>query len=173
MINENNPLDQNSSQDETQFLPPDFSLKKIIGQDIDIKQIFSVENIAKAQNVINEQKGEFIQWVKQDIDLLDAEYKKAEADIENSTQYIKEIARLAAVTKSQAGTFGYALGTAVAKLLERFCNENPTMGKDRLTVIRKHIDTLKVIFAKNIEGDGGELGMELFDNLNKLVEKYR
>ncbi len=164
---------EQSARDEIKILQPDYSLKKMIGEHIDLKQVFSTENISKAQEVIETHKDEFLEWVKGDLAALEDHYSKAMKDIAHSKGEITKLAKIAFVIKAQAGTFGYALGTAVAKSLDDFCNRDFVASAEHMTVIRKHIDTLKAIFSKNITGDGATMGGELMGNLQKLVAKYR
>jgi len=171
----NEPVDPFASltDEEVRVLPPDYALKKIIGNDVDLKEIFSPENIEKAQSVINEHKESFIEWVMKDIEQLEESYAKAAANPADSKDEIRKLARAAFIIKSQAGTFGFQLATQVAKSLDDFCNKHFHPGADHMMVVRKHIDTLVVIFQKNITGDGGAVGKELSGNLFKLVDKFK
>lgn len=160
------------SDEEVRVLPPDHALKKIIGEDVDIKQVFSVENVEKAQAVINEHKDSFMEWVLKDLEQL----KNAYTQLKNSKEPepdIRKLAKMAFIIKSQAGTFGFGLGTQVAKSLDDFCNSHLHPNADQMRVIEKHIETLSIIFSKNISGTGGDVGKELSNSLFKLVDKFR
>ena len=146
------------------ILPPDYTLKKMIGENVDIKQVFSEEAVAKAQQTIDKHQDSFKEWAINDVNELNENFKKKD---------ITAIEKISARLKSQAGTFNYELGTLVAKSLNNFCNAHHQPSQDHLLVIRKHIDTLQVIFLQNITGNGGETGKELLDNLFKLVDKYK
>jgi chemotaxis protein histidine kinase CheA len=157
---------------EVRVVAPDFTLKKLIGEDVDIKQLFSTENVEKAQKTIDSHKQDFLEWIKKDLETLESAYQAAKADLAASDSEIKKLARAAFVVKSQAGTFGYELATHVAKSLDDFCMDHFKPTAQHMTVIRKHIDTLQVIFHKGITGDGGQIGTELTQTLFKLVDKY-
>ncbi len=172
MVKNQDPM-ANLTDDEVRILPPDYTLKKLIGDDVDIKALFSPENVEKAQEVINQHKESFVEWVMADLDLLEQHYKDAAAHSPDCEADIKKLARTSFIIKSQAGTFGYGLGTLIAKSLDEFCGEHAKPSSDHLTVIRKHIDTLSVIFRQSITGNGGKVGNELADNLRKLVDKYK
>ena len=137
-----------------------------------IKQVFSSENLAKAQEVINSHKDSFLEWVMKDVSTLEETYKNAVANQVDRSAEISKLARTAFIIKSQAGTFGFDLATRIAKSLDDFCNHHPAPTADHMVVIRKHIDTLSVIFQKHITGDGGKIGTELQQSLQKLVAKY-
>jgi hypothetical protein len=161
------------TDDEVRILEPDFTLKKIIGEDVDIKQVFSPENVSKAQEKIDAHKDSFLTWVKKDIEVLEESYAAAIAVLPHCDAEIKKLARTAFVIKSQAGTFGYSLATVVAKSLDDFCTRYFKPDNAHMTVIRKHIDTISNIFAHNLVGDGGKVGTELANALFKLVDKYK
>ncbi len=158
---------------EVRIVAPDYSLKKLIGENVDIKQIFSAENIENAQQIIHEHKDNFLEWVNNDLAALEHSYNKAMANLAACEPDIKKLAKTAFVIKSQAGTFGFELATRVAKSLDDFCNQTFKPIPEHMTAIRKHIDTLLAIFRNKISGDGGTLGAELIDNLFKLVEKCK
>lgn len=161
------------SDAEVRILPPDYALKKLIGEDVDIKQIFSPENIEKAQAVINEHKESFVEWVMKDIALLQESYDRLAANPPDVDAEVRKLARAAFIIKSQAGTFGFQLATQVAKSLDDFCTKHFHPSAGHMMVIRKHIDTLTTIFRKNITGDGGALGKELSGSLFKLADKFK
>jgi hypothetical protein len=158
---------------EVHIVPADYTLKKMIGEDADIKEYFSGENIVNAQNAINQYKDKFLEWVMKDIAALEEMYGVALATLTNNAPAIEKLARTAFIIKSQAGTFGFDLASRVAKSLDDYCARHTICGGDHMLVIRKHIDTLLVIFHKNITADGGTIGKELLANLSKLVEKYK
>jgi HPt (histidine-containing phosphotransfer) domain-containing protein len=161
------------NNEEVRVLPPDYSLKKIIGHDVDLKKIFSAENVEKAQQVINDHKDSFLEWVMKDIQTLEECYARAQSNLAASDPEIRKLAKAAFIIKSQAGTFGFTLATLVAKSLDDFCNQHFRATPGHMTVIAKHIDTLKVIFQKNITGDGEDLGKELSQSLFQLIAKFK
>lgn len=166
------PAPQEEKQD-VKIIAPDYSLKKLIGEDVDIKQIFSAENINKAQEAINSHKENFVDWVKEDLVVLESAFTQASANASQSHEPVKAITKIAASIKARAGTFGYTLGTMVAKSLEDFCNRDFKPAPEHLLVIRKHIEALQAIFDKRITGDGGAIGVELSGSLYKLVSKFK
>ncbi|MEI7669219.1 MAG: hypothetical protein WCJ33_03965 [Pseudomonadota bacterium] len=160
------------SDSEIKFFPPDYSIKNTIGNDVSITDIMTPEAIEKAQSKIDSKKDEFLKWVAEDIVLLNEHYKKASSDIENCSPEIDNIEIVSLRIKSQAGTFGYDLATMVAKSLCNYCSKNKIGSNEKMIIIRKHINTISVIFSNKISGDGGKIGKELLEGLLSLVEKY-
>lgn len=171
--NDNSSLQDMAPDEEAVIVAPDYSLKKKIGENIDLKEVFSAENVEKAQAVIEEHTNNFLDWVKGDLVTLETHYTAANADAENSKDAIEKLAKTAFVMKSQAGMFGYTLATTVAKSLDDFCRGQYKPIKDHLLIVRKHIDVLQTIFKHDIKGDGNIIGADLMSSLQKLIAKYK
>lgn len=167
-----NPL-ANLSNEEVRILPPDYTLKKLVGHDIDLREALNSDVLEKAQAVINSHKDSFLEWVKQDLQTLELCYKEAAEHFPGCDEDIRKLARAAFVIKSQAGTFGFGLATRVAKSLDDFCTQQFRPESQHMTVVRKHIDALTAIFSKNMAGDGDAIGTALMESLMRLVEKYK
>ncbi len=166
------PPKSSQSEDDVQILPPDYSIKKKIGMDVDLNTIFTPERIAAAQRAIDDQQSEFIGWAERDLVELDHAYRAMKNDGANiDDSRITKVQKIAFSLKSQAGTFGYHLGSDVADSLYSYMKSHPITA-DNLPVIEKHVESLKTIFHKNIQGDGKEIGRELKASLNKLIAKF-
>lgn len=151
----------------------DFSLQEKIGEDTSISDLFSPENIRKAQQIINDSRGDFLEWIVEDIKQLEEAYHVLEKNPGHSSDEVLALYRVAMKVKSQAGTFGFDLASNVAESLMQMTDNCPHVDKARLMATRKHIDVLYVIFQRNIQGMGGRIGRDLMDNLNLLTKKYK
>lgn len=152
---------------------PDRSLKQMLGADLTAEELFDEQVVGEAQEAITHMAHDFSNWVMVDINRLEHAYNALKEEPDNKL-YLKEIASIALTVKSQSGTFGYDLATEVGKLLYQYADELAQVNDVHLTVIRKHIDTLYVIFHQQTLGNGAALGDELIVSLKKLIEKsYR
>ena len=158
-------------QDVT-IIDPDFSLQERIGSKGAIRDIFSPENVRTAQQIIHDSKDEFLDWIVEDMRSLENAYSLLVSSEDPTSETIRTLYYAALVIKSQAGTFGYDLASHVADSLVQITDECPDMDPTRLTVVRKHIDVLYVIFQRNMEGMGGQVGKDLLENLYLLSSKY-
>lgn len=149
---------------------PDRSLKQMLGADMTAEDLFDQELMQEAQQAIMTMKDEFTNWVAIDINRLEHAFLALQENPE-SMAYLKEIISISLTIKSQSGTFGYDFATEVGKLLYQYADDLTQVDATSLTVIRKHIDTLYVIFHKEMQGTGAELGDELLLNLKKLIDK--
>lgn len=150
---------------------PDRKLKEAIGSDLTAEKIFDPDNIRQAQQVILNMKTEYNAWVADDIGKMDAIYMALSMDMEAKEPW--DILRDTTFSMiGQAGTFGYHLASEVAKSLYEYVIHTPAPDAASLVVLRKHIDTLYVIFSKEMVGDGENIGREVVEALHELVGKY-
>ncbi|MEJ0009174.1 MAG: hypothetical protein WDN72_00665 [Alphaproteobacteria bacterium] len=56
-------------------------------------------------------------------------------------------------------------------MLVDYLTTHARLDASRLTVIRKHIDTISVIFRQQIKEAGQQIGRELVVSLQKLITK--
>ncbi len=159
--------------EEITIVDPDYTIQQKLGDDNKISDIFSPKNVRKAQEIINASQGEFLEWIVEDIKELEDAYKTLETNSGHSSDDVKTLYTTATRIKSQAGTFGFDLASNVAESLMQVTDQCPHVDKNRITVVRKHIDVLYVIFQRNIQGMGGSIGRDLMQNLNLLTQKYR
>ena len=62
---------RNMQSNDADILPPDFSIKRKIGMDVNLNQIFTAERIAAAQKTIDDTQADYVQWAMQDVSQLD------------------------------------------------------------------------------------------------------
>lgn len=174
-MTEEKPMTSQSNDDESvRILPPSYKLKEKIGMDVKLSEIFTAERIAAAQKTIDDTQGEFVAWAQADLAELEQSYLAISLNTDNYPKsHIEKIRTIAFSLKGQAGTFGYPLGSEVAKSLYRYTVDHGNYNADNLVVLRKHIDALQVILQQNIQGEAGAMGAELMGSLEKLVTKFK
>ncbi|MCH2548220.1 MAG: hypothetical protein MK052_11520 [Alphaproteobacteria bacterium] len=174
-MNDKKPMTSlNNDDDAVRILPPNFNIKEKIGMNVNLSEIFTPERIAEAQQVIDDTQAEFVDWATKDLVELEHTYRIIAKDPANANATrIEKIRKIAFSLKCQAGTFGYPLGSDVAKSLYSYTTKHDSYTADNIAVLRKHIDALQVILQQNIQGEGGTMGKELIDGLEKLIKKYQ
>lgn len=158
---------------EIAFRDADHALGDKVGRDVKAADLLSDENVKKAQEILTSNADHFADWVVMDISRLEHLHKKLlqDADVQES---LDEVMDVALSIKSQAGTFGFPLATEVAKSLYDYTKKmGGELTPDRLTVIRKHIDTLYVMFHHEMRKDSAKVGEEVLKGLRVLVQKYQ
>lgn len=152
------------------ILPPNRALAELIGLDFKAADLFTEKLVQQAQQTLQKQEATFITWAKEDIHELERAWKLL-SDKPHDEVARERMVQAAYGIKSQAGIFGYELGTKVAGSLVDYLLAHPHLSIDHLTVLRKHIDTMAVIFHEKIKETGHAIGVELMDSLQKLVAK--
>lgn len=155
---------------EIALLPPNRELQKKIGEDLKAETVFSDQLIKAAQRNLENQETKFLDWAKEDVQQLEECYKQLYRK-PNNAQFYKALMEAAYSIKSHAGIFGYHLGTEIAGNLVDYMEKHPQITPDGLTVLRKHIDTIAVIFNQKIKESTG-IGHELLHSLQRLVSKF-
>lgn len=126
--------------------------------------------VKQAQEVIFNMRDEYMEWVAVDINRLEYTCKMLEKRPDDSKQRAA-LAEIAFSIKAQAGTFGYNLASAVARLLHNYISDLKAIDQMALMVVKKHVDVLLVIFHQEISGGGEQVGEEVLVSLQQLVDK--
>lgn len=152
------------------FLPPNVEIKQQIGEDVTAQDILNEEVVAEGQEAIKAAASEYVAWVRDDIARLEEAYRELTKRPSDPTAHHLLLSSAYAI-KTQAGTFGYDLGSQVGKMLVDYLNSNTIIDENRLMVIRKHIDAIAVIFNQKIKEMGREIAEDLIQSLHQLIEK--
>ncbi len=159
--------------DVPRMVLPDYTLKQKIGFEIPAELIVNPLTIAKSEEEIKKVRDEFLVSIMQDVESMNTSYRLLITSPDNALKLVKAIQDSADSVKSRAGVFGYIRATEVANQLYNFCRSYyDKENKYHLIILEKHIQTISVIFAKNVLDDGGPIGAELILDLAKLIHKY-
>jgi two-component system chemotaxis response regulator CheY len=152
------------------FLPPNLEIKQQIGEDTSAKDILTEQVVAQGQAAIQEAANQYIAWARDDIAKLEEAYQELTKRPSDPTAHHLLLSSAYAI-KTQAGVFGYDLGSEVGKLLVDYLTTNVVIDENRLMVIRKHIDAITVIFNQKIKEAGREVAEDLVKSLRRLISK--
>lgn len=155
--------------EQGKFLPANQDLQKQLGN-FTAADILNDMAVAEAQADLLKAENDFIDWARADIARLEKAFSSIRGKPGNKDAH-RALSDAAYAIKSQAGIFGYPLGTEVAALLVEYLQTRPTFSTDNLTVIGKHIDTIGVIFKEKIKESGQGIAMDMLHSLKKLIEK--
>jgi len=147
--------------------PANKELRKHLGK-VSARDILNEMLVTQAQADLQGAEGVFIEWAREDIAKLEAAFLTLQDDHTNeyAAQHLFESAYH---IKSQAGVFGFDLGTEVASLLMNYLREHPHPSADDMLIIRKHIDVIAMIFNQTIKDSN--IGNDLLASLRKLIVK--
>lgn len=151
---------------------PDFALRKKL-EDISIRDVFTEDAIASADQVIEESKKDFFGDANAYLEEMETAYTQIHTTQNNDRGAVRLIERTAHSLKGQAETLGFELLAHVSKSLYEFCRGAFRPGEAEQTIVlRKHLDTLQLIIRDRMQGDGGDIGKALIQSLQQLNAKY-
>lgn len=149
--------------------PADQSLQRQLGK-FSAAEIINEIAVAIAQAELLKAEDTFIHWAAEDMERLDKAFAVMQTR-PSDAQALREIIYAAYAIKAQAGIFGYSLGTEVAGLLVDYLESRQSFSADHLLVIRKHIDTITVIFKQKIKDKGQGIAIDMMESLRRLITK--
>ncbi|MBB4286798.1 Hpt domain-containing protein [Roseospira goensis] len=128
--------------------------------------------LARAEAVITALRADYLAWAADDVERLARALvvvESAPPDIETAKG---DLFRIAHDMKGQGGSFGYDLVTVVGdrlcRLVERI--EGPPSAP-QVQAVRLHVEALRLIIGRRMEGNGGPAGTDLVAGLDRLARK--
>lgn len=148
-------------------------LKEKMGSNAMRQEFFVPDDIlAEAEVALQREAAGFIHWAKKYLDRLAKEVVAAKTVSGERHQNFDEINIIAHELRGQGGTFGYPLITLFAKSLYEATKLHRKEDDAALDIAKAHIDTMRAVIREDIEGDGGEIGQQLFKSLKMVIAKH-
>ncbi len=160
-------LSERRGQRAEPSMGPNDALQKNIAPAADI---ITEAVISAAQVELMKAEGEFVEWAKDDIAALERAYAELREHPGRNTAH-QALLDAAYSIKAQAGIFGYDLGTGIGSMLVNFLSSHADVREEKLTVVRKHIDAIVVIFTEKIKDTRRDIGQDLINSLRALTKK--
>jgi len=158
-----------TASEQGKLSPANQSLRNQLGN-LAAADIINDMTVAEAQADLLRAEDAFIDWAVEDIERLEKAYAIMQARPSHADAQ-REIVYAAYAIKAQAGIFGYALGSEVGTLLVDYLESRRSFNEDHLLVIRKHIDTISVIFKQKIKDSGQGIAIDMLESLRRLIDK--
>lgn len=151
----------------------DYSIKEKMVGNFALSDIFTEDAIKAAEDIIDESSDSFMEDVSGLLQELETHYDAVYADF-TDMESLENACWCALSIKAKAGIFGFNLASRIAKLLHDYTEEMTSIAPSNVTVMREHIDTLKVIFHQKlkVDVDNDEMSKTLLDYLQKLAIRY-
>lgn len=158
---------------KTQVYEADTKLHGKIGKHIDLRQdVFTVSKLAECQQLIDDAVAVFFKDNLPNIDQMGLLLDRMKQETGPRKELAAELSQMALSLKSQSETLGFVLVSNLINSLYRYSSSRKDFTEANLTVISKHLETLKVAFHNNLQGDGGATGKELMKSLEQLIAKF-
>ncbi len=129
--------------------------------------------LERAESVINNMQSSYLEWVENDLKSLEAAIAEASTVDGDLEPHFEKIFSISHDIKGQGGSFGYQMMTNIGNQLCRFIESMGTPNKSDLHIVRLHLDAMKLVIGKRMEGDGGKTGEELVAGLQAVVAKLK
>lgn len=133
--------------------------------------IIPTDILQQAEQALQRESASFIHWAKRYLDNLSRQVTRAKEQGGDRQSNFEEMNLIAHELRGQGGTFGYPLITLFAKSLYEATKGQCRQDDTALEIAKAHIDTMRAVIREDIEGDGGELGQQLFKSLKLAIAK--
>jgi hypothetical protein len=127
--------------------------------------------LARAQAAVADLGKNFAESARADLDRCIAVLKAAREQPAARAAGVKDIYGIAHNLKGQGSSFGYPLITRIGQSLCQLTRRDRDFTDADLGVMQAHLDAIRLILAKDIKGDGGEVGDKLAARLETLVRQ--
>lgn len=146
------------------FSPPNLLKMKVGDGRID------PDAVAKAENAVLQLKDDFLEWVRQDLERLEAALTRAKQDGAARKTHIETLFAVSHDMKGQGGTFGYPL---ISRIGHSLCTMLERDGKDaNLKVATAHVEAIRGVIVRNVTGDGGAIGQQIAEGLEAAASQH-
>lgn len=160
--------ERRSSKSKNMPVPSDNRLQKRIGASA--SEIMDASAVTTAQQELLEAEKDFLAWANDDIFTLERWFLELAANPED-TRVATTLLETAYTVQSQAGIFGYVLGSEVASMLVEYLRNRNVFSPDHLTVVNKHIEAIAVIFKQGMKDSTHIVAVEMRRSLILLTQK--
>jgi len=115
---------------------------------------------------------QYLDWVVQDLDRIVKAYEDLKAASEEAVpEKLEAIFQISHDIKGQGGSFGYDMMTSVGNQLCRLIEHADATNPKLVEAIAVHIETLKLVIAQRIKGNGGKVGEQMLTGLEQIFKK--
>lgn len=133
---------------------------------------FDEDLMAQATAALEEMSEDYPDWVSGLIDQLSEVHRRCVDTPEQRFQHFEQLHSIAHDMRGQGGTFGYPLMSDFADGLYEFTGVNTSTSDKNVEIIKAHIDAMRVVIKQRINGDGGEIGIQLKAILAAAIAKF-
>ena len=154
---------------KTEFIKPPNTLKsKVSSSGPNAVDLSALE---RAEQVMVGLSDNYLEWVQEDLQKLDKAYVALNQASGDRTSEVNAVFQASHDLKSQGGSFGYDMMTAIGTELCRLIEKAGSIGPGEISAIKVHVDAMKLVIAEDIKGEGGEQGKQMLSGLQQVCEK--
>ena len=128
------------------------------------------EAVRAAEAAVAALADNFTEWMRADLDKALASLAAAKELQPDNASQLREIFDVCHNVKGQGGSFGYGLITDVGDSLCNFLRDAESASDRKLKVVEAHLNAIKFILDREIQGDGGPVGKQIQTKLHDLTK---
>lgn len=126
----------------------------------------------ETETLFEEMISDYPDWVQDSLNRLTALVEVCVNFEEKRIVSFKVINEIAHEMKGQGGTFGYPLVSIFGDSLYDYTGPNAGLTDSHIQIVKAHVDAMRATINGRIQGDGGEIGKELQNMLERAISKY-
>ncbi len=130
-----------------------------------------LDTLERAEAVIADMTDKYLEWAAQDLAKIHQALEDLKAEKKDHKDALARIFHLSHDMKGQGGSFGYTLMTILGGNLCNFVEKLEDAGPAEVEVIQLHINTMDLVIAKQMKGDGSKEGEQLLTGLDLVAAK--
>ncbi|MCG8695696.1 MAG: hypothetical protein MI806_31170 [Minwuiales bacterium] len=131
----------------------------------------AAEALEAAEAEFEKMAEDYPDWVQTHINELYTFHRRCVDTPEDRTKLFKRVNEVAHDMRGQGGTFGYPLISHFGDSLYE-ASRIETVSDNHVEILKAHVDAMNAVIKGRVNGDGGEVGIELRKTLEAAIDKY-
>ncbi|MDD5586103.1 MAG: hypothetical protein PHY92_03985 [Alphaproteobacteria bacterium] len=152
---------------------PNYAVKKLIGEDVNIRDIITPEKIKECQKLVDDASASYFTNAHADMDKMGRAINGLVKAKKPNESYFHEVGQIGNNLKGQAELFGFTLVTKICVQIMECCKASHEPFNTRLSLIKELYAALNLCINRSIKDDGGEAGKSLLSDLDKYHAKKK
>jgi len=129
------------------------------------------DTLARAEVAVAGLTDQYLEWVAKDLDKITSAYTELSSPDGDLATKLDDVFQISHDIKGQGGSFGYDLMTVIGNQLCRLIENSKPENSKLVEGIGVHINSMKLVIAQNIKGDGGKVGDKILSGLDLVYKK--
>ena len=125
------------------------------------------------RNIIVNFGGQYIEWLKQDLNTLDALLSQMVEEGEHQADCVEKFRDCAHELRGMGGMINYDMASAIGDQMYRLSAHVEDIDNAFILALSVHVDALKLVVREDLKGDGGERGQHIMERLREVYAKFQ
>lgn len=162
------------SQTETTLAYEPYSeIRKLIGDDVVLSEIFTEDRIQACAKLISIARNTFFDITATELNMLERLAMAPVVAEDESRNFIAGIVVHAGNIKGQAEILGFTLIARICGQIAQACHVTHQRQDVKRMLITKMVETLRLAYKQKITDEGGAIGQEILAQLERILGAAR